>query len=242
MSIGTLYGIGVGPGDPELITVKGARLISECDCLFVPKARIKSESVAYEIVKRYVGDQTEVRELVFPMVTEKTELRKKWIDSATQVAEVLREGKSVCFITLGDSLLYSTYIYLVRELMLILPEAKVVTIPGVMALAAVAALTNFPVGEGKELVTIVPSSDDLQDIEDAIKTGGSVVIMKVGKRLQPILELLDNMNVIDDAVFVAGAGMEERQIIETDLRALMGAEETKGYLSTILLHTKGYQQ
>jgi precorrin-2/cobalt-factor-2 C20-methyltransferase len=235
---GTLYGIGVGPGDPELITVKGANLLNRCKHLFVPKARMKSESVAYAIIDRYVNGDTQLHELIFPMVTDKTELKKRWRESAEKIAEVLRTGSDACFVTLGDSLLYSTYIYLLRALKEVLPEAAVATVPGVTAFSNVAALTNFPVGEAKEPVTIIPSADDLEPLKKALKGRGTVVLMKIGKRLQPILEILEETGVMDDAVFVAYAGMEGERI-ETDLRKLKNRPEETGYLSTILIHIGG---
>ena len=235
MKPGTLYGIGVGPGDPELITVKGANLLRNCRNLFVPKARMKSESVAYSIIGNYINGDTTVHELIFPMVTDKMELNKRWKESAEKIAEVLRGGSDACFVTLGDSLLYSTYIYLLRALKDVLPEAEVFTVPGVTAFSNVAALTNFPVGEAKEPVTIIPSADDFTPLKEALKRGGTVVLMKVGKRLQAILEILEEANVMDDAVFVAYAGMEGQRI-ETDLRKLKNESPETGYLSTILIH------
>jgi precorrin-2/cobalt-factor-2 C20-methyltransferase len=227
MKLGTLYGIGVGPGDPELITVKGAKLLASCNHLFVPKARIKSESVALEIVKSYVNGHTRVHELVFPMVTDKAALMKKW--------DVLKTGSDACFVTLGDSMLYSTYIYLLRALKVAVPDVKTVTIPGITAFSAVAALTDFPVGEAKEPVTIIPAADDLTAAENALKGEGTVVLMKIGKRLPAILELLERSGVIDDAVFVANAGMEDQRL-ETDLRKLKDEDPETGYLSIILVH------
>jgi len=238
---GTLYGIGVGPGDPELITVKGANLLGNCRNLFVPKARMKSESVAYAIIGKYVNGDTNVRELVFPMVTDKMELNKRWKESAEKIAEVLRTGDDACFVTLGDSLLYSTYIYLLRALKNVLPEAEVFTVPGVTAFSNVAALTNFPVGQAKEPVTIIPSADDFTPLKEALKIGGTVVLMKVGKRLQAILDVLEEAGVMDDAVFVAYAGMEGQRI-ETDLRRLKNQSPETGYLSTILIHAGGSEK
>ncbi|MBI5178105.1 MAG: precorrin-2 C(20)-methyltransferase [Nitrospinae bacterium] len=235
MNIGTLYGIGVGPGDPDLITVKGVKLLASCKHLFVPKARMKSESVALDIVKGHLNGNTQVHELVFPMVTDKTELMKKWDESARAIAEILKTGSDACFITLGDSMLYSTYIYLLRALKNVLPEVKTVTVPGITAFSAVAALTDFPVGEAKEPVTIIPAADDLTAVENALKGEGTVVLMKIGKRLQGILDCLEKAGAIDDAVFVANAGMEDQRL-ETDLRKLRNEKPETGYLSIILVH------
>lgn len=232
---GVLYGVGVGPGDPGLVTVAGAELISKTKKIFVPIARIKSESLALDIARRYVSDDAEVVGLVFPMVTDKDELSRRWDESAGMIAAALSTGEDACFVTLGDPLLYSTYIYLLRALEKALPGAKVVTIPGVTAFSAVAALTSFPVGEAKEPVTIIPAADDLGAAREAMERGGTVVLMKVGKRLQRIMDLLEEQGVLENAVFVSNAGMENQRV-ETDLSRLRGESVETGYMSTILVH------
>lgn len=235
MNAGTLYGIGVGPGDPELITMKGARLLAEAKHVFVPKARIKEDSLALEIASRHIGSAA-VHELVFPMITDKAELARKWDEAAQAVAEVLAKGEDACFVTLGDPMLYSTYIYLIRALLKALPTARIQTAPGVTAFSAVAALTNQPVGEGKEPVTIIPAADDLDSIRKAVNGEGTVVLMKVGKRLNGILDILEEAGVIDNAVFAAYAGQAGERV-ETNLRSLRDSNPETGYLSTIIVHT-----
>jgi len=142
MKRGTLYGIGVGPGDPELITVKGANILSRCRHVFVPKARDASDSLALAIAKRYLGSSSEVHELVFPMTSEREELSRRWGESAREIITVLENGVDACFLTLGDPLLYSTYIYLLREVRDRVPDIDVVTVPGVTAFSAAAALSR----------------------------------------------------------------------------------------------------
>lgn len=235
MSLGTFYGIGIGPGDPELLTLKAAVVLSRCRHVFVPKAKIGADSVALEIARRHIGKTAEVHELLFPMLTDREELSRHWADAAVQIAPVLQAGEDACFLTLGDPLLYSTYIYLLREVKRQLPEVNVVTVPGITSFCAVAALTQFPIGEGKQPVTIVPTADNLEPVRRAIKTGGTVVLMKIGDRLQDILNLLEESGLIERAVFVARAGQEGQQI-ETDLRKLKQADAKAGYLSIILVH------
>jgi precorrin-2/cobalt-factor-2 C20-methyltransferase len=148
---------------------------------------------------------------------------------------LLKTGEDVCFLTLGDALVYSTYIYLLRELKEILPEVQVITVPGITSFSAVAALTNFPLGEGKEPISIIPTADDLSAVRQAIESGGTVVLMKIGKRLGDILDILEETGVIGDAVFVQRAG-HPTQAIEVDLRKLRGKSSEAGYLSVILIH------
>lgn len=234
MSLGTFYGIGVGPGDPELMTVKGMRILAGCKRVFTPKARIKAESIAQLIAGEYIRIDAEVREFVFPMVEDREVLASHWKECATEIHAVLKTGEDACFLTLGDTLLYSTYIYLIRELKKIEPALKIVTVPGVNAFSATAAATNFPLGESRSTITIAPSSDDMERLERALDGDGTIVIMKVGKRLQEILALLRSKELLDSSVFVARAGLEGERIV-TNMRELEGADPKTGYLSIILV-------
>jgi len=235
MSLGTFYGMGIGPGDPELLTVKAVSVLGRCPHVVVPKAKADGDSVALEIAGRYVHAGAEIHELVFPMTMDKAELSRSWKQSAQIIADLLQTGSDVCFLTLGDALVYSTYIYLLRELKAILPEITVVTVPGITSFSAVAALTDFSLGEGKEPITIVPTADDLTAVRRAVETRGTVVLMKIGKRLGDILDILEELGVIDDAVFVQRAG-QPTQRVELDLRKLRGEDAQAGYLSVILVH------
>ena len=235
MKPGTLYGIGIGPGDPELITLKGARLIGACRNLFVPKARTAAESVALAIARPLVGPEARIEELLFPMTADKEELAAKWDAAAGRVAAVLAAGHDACFLTLGDPLLYSTYIYLLRALRRQLPDLKAVTVPGIMAFGAAASLAEFPVGEGRGAVTIVPAADDLAAVRQALAQGGTVVLMKIGKRLAEVIDLLEAEGLLEASVFVSHATMADERI-ETDLRRLKAEGPEAGYLSIILVH------
>jgi precorrin-2/cobalt-factor-2 C20-methyltransferase len=240
MKTGTLYGIGVGPGDPDLITVKGAGILGECRHVFVPKAREDAESVAMTIASKYINPEAEIHQILFPMITDRSELQARWAESARAVAEVLETGADVCFLTLGDTLLYSTYIYMLQALRDRIPELNVVTIPGITAFSAAAAIAEFPVGKAKEPVTIVPTADDLDAVRQAISTGGTVILMKIGKRLDRVLDILEETGMIEHGVFVSHAGMESERV-ETNLRNLRGERPEKGYLSIILIHAKSQE-
>ncbi|HEY3319116.1 MAG TPA: precorrin-2 C(20)-methyltransferase [Planctomycetota bacterium] len=231
---GTLYGIGIGPGDPDLITVKGAQLLQRCPHVFVPKARTAAESLALSIAGKHISPSAAIHELVFPMTTDGEKLEQRWNESARQVCAVLSAGADSCFLTLGDPFLYSTYIYLMRAVRRQLTDVRVVTVPGVTAFSASAALAGFPVGEGKKPVTIVPTSDNLEQVRRALSTGGTVVLMKIGKRLPEILKLLDASGVIERSVLVSRVGLPEERI-ETDLRKLLTSGVEAEYLAVILV-------
>lgn len=237
MKTGTLYGIGVGPGDPELITVKAARILESCRHVFVPKARIKAESVALTIAGRYINKEAVIHELTFPMTKDPDELARRWQENGRAVASVLGNGEDAAFLTLGDLFLYSTYIYLLKELRKLMPDAGVVSIPGVTAFSLASSLTSFPVGEGSDPILIIPAAvTDIGVIREAFTKPGTVILMKIDKKLPEILNIMKETGVIDKAVMVSRAGMEDQRI-ETNLRALNNCDPQTGYLSIILVHT-----
>jgi precorrin-2/cobalt-factor-2 C20-methyltransferase len=234
MTMGVFYGIGIGPGDPDLITIKAAGILSRCRTVFVPKTGEAENSLALAIAGKHLHHRADIHELVFPMTRDREKLRRSWSDNAQEVAAVLEQGRDAAFLTLGDSLLYSTYIYLVRALRRLQPRAEVVTIPGITAFSAAAAQTHFPVGTGKQPVTIVPASDDLDELRRILDRKGTKVLMKIGRRLDAVLEVLALTGDLKRSVLVSRAGMENQRI-ETDLKALRGRNSPVGYLSIILV-------
>lgn len=232
---GTLHCLGIGPGDPELVTVKAARLLGSARHVVAPTARIKSESLALAIATPHLGPHTQVHERVFPMTADRGELTARWDESAAFIDSLLLAGDDVCFPTLGDPLLYSTALYLARALRRRRPEVRIAFVPGVTAFSAVAAITQVPVGEAKRPVTIVPTADDDPDaIRRALVTGGAVVLMKIGKRLGAILALLEEAGAIGRAVMVSRAGRPEQQVF-TDLAALRRQGADTEYLAVIIV-------
>ncbi len=236
MKLGTLHGIGIGPGDPELITLKGAKILSRARHVFVPRAPRGEESLAYSIAKPHIRADAEVVPVEFPLTSDQAELQRHWDDFVPKIETVLRQGNDVCYLTLGDTFLYSTYIYMVRALRRRLPNVKVLTIPGITSFNAAAALAEFPLGEGNGSVVVVPVSDDLRSVERALACSGTVVLMKVGKRLGQLLELLEKSGKMDRCVFVARAGLG-RERIENDLRRLKAEPTETGHMSIILIDT-----
>jgi len=237
MTRGTFYGIGVGPGDPEWITVKAVRVLASCRHVCVPKSGSAADSVALSIAQRYLRSDAVVHEQPFPMTADAAVLRENWRRAAREVIEILNRGEDCCFLTLGDALLYSTYIYVLRELQSLDPEIRVVTVPGVTSFAAAAALTNRPLGVGKQPLSIVPAADDPRQFADALDRGGTVVLMKVGRRLEKVLDELAARELLDRAVFVSHAGMPQQRI-ENDLRRLRGLAEEAGYLSILIVDAR----
>ena len=237
MKRGTFYGVGVGPGDPEWLTLKAVRILAACRHVCVPRSGPSSESVALQIARAYLRADADIHEMLFPMSADAAVLQQHWRQAAREVQDILDRGDDCCFLTLGDALLYSTYIYLLRELQVLDPQVEVVTVPGITAFSAAAALTNCPVGEGKQWVTIVPAPDDLEQLAAALDRGGTVVVMKIGLRLDRVLDQLEARHLLDRTVFVAHAGLPQQQI-ETDVRQLRGLSEKTGYLLILIIQAE----
>jgi precorrin-2/cobalt-factor-2 C20-methyltransferase len=234
VTAGTFYGIGVGPGESELITVRGARILDRCPHVFVPTPDEDRDSRALEIADEFIHDGAAIHDLIFPMTRDESELQRSWARCAGQVKEVLEKPECACYLTLGDPLLYSTYIYLLRELRRQLPEVSVETVPGVTSVNAAAAQAELPLGEGAEAVRILPASGNLDAVRRGLRSGDTLVLMKVGRRLHGVLDAIEEAGKLDRAVFVARAGLSGERI-ETNPAVLREESPEAGYLSLILV-------
>ncbi|MHB8182451.1 MAG: precorrin-2 C(20)-methyltransferase [Candidatus Desulforudaceae bacterium] len=234
-SKGAFWGIGLGPGDPELVTLKARRLIEEADCVVVPKSSIAGESLALEIARPFVGDKP-VLEFEFPMRRDEKELVPYWVVAAKEIAAGGGRGERVVFLTLGDCLTYSTYCYVLKELGKLLPETQIRSVPGVTSFAAAAAATNFPLGEKDERIAVVPvPRGDLAPVRRALEEYDTVVLMKVAKQLAAVVRLLQEMGLDRDAVFASHVS-QDGEFITWDLESLLDNE--RGYLSVILVRKR----
>ena len=127
---GEFYGVGVGPGDNELITLKAVRIIKSVDCIFTPRADSKKSSLALDIVKD-IASGKRVIEQIYPMVRDKAKLESAWMKAANEIKDEIESGNNVAYLTIGDPLTFSTYCYLLQQLSKILPSQKIHTIPGI---------------------------------------------------------------------------------------------------------------
>ena len=226
---GTFYGIGVGPGDPELLTVKAIKAIGMADVLIAPKTEKKDGSVALEIARPYLKKDIGIVYQVFPMVKDFAEDTGAWEANKAEILALLNAGKNVAFLTLGDPMFYSTYIYVFR--LLEHEDVDIVTIPGVPAFAAIGSKIGCPVALGNDVLAIIPGTADRKRLEEVMAVAGSAVIMKVYHNYAEIVELLKKNNMAKEAVLVSRVGLDGERIIH-DLEA--HADEKLNYLSTIL--------
>ena len=226
---GTFYGIGVGPGDPELLTVKAINALKKIDVLIAPKTEKKSDSVALSIAQPYLKPSVEIFYRTFPMVKDFAAETAVFEAHKDEILKLLRGGLNVGFATIGDPMFYSTYIYIFN---LLEPcGVPIVTIPGVPAFLAIAAQIGRPLACGNDILTIIPATADLAAIENSLARADSTVLMKVYKNFPEIVDALKARGMIDDAVLVSRCGLDDEKII-TDVAA--HKDERLNYLSTIL--------
>ena len=222
---GTLYGVGVGPGDPELITKKAERIIRACPVLAVPDAG-RGEKTALHIV----GELAEGKELLTcdaPMVRDHAALDAAYEQNADRVCAALDRGKDVAFITLGDPTVYSTYLYLHKKVAARGYDAQI--IPGVPSFCAVAARLNTALCEKSERLLIVPASH--KDVSDCLEVDANLVFMKAGREIGALKDTLAVHGLLDRASLVANCGMEGELVCPR----FADLEEGSGYFSVVLV-------
>lgn len=184
---GVFYGVGVGPGDPKLLTLRAVEVLQRVDFVAMPKSRLERESVAWEIARTHCRPAAGLMELEMPMTSDRTVLQAAWQEGAQKVLTQLEAGFSVAFITLGDPSLYSTYSYLLEYLADKLPSDSIETVPGITAMSAAAALVNLPLAKGDEPLLVLPSAEGVMDYLDF----PNLVLMKVSRRLSELLSALE---------------------------------------------------
>ncbi|MBO8163652.1 MAG: precorrin-2 C(20)-methyltransferase [Brevibacillus sp.] len=231
--IGTLYGVGVGPGDPELITVKAFRLLTEAPVIAYPKKRMGSKSYAHQIAELYVKqEEKEMLGLIFPMTRDEETLAREWNNTVELVWQRLREGKDVAFVTEGDPLFYSTFIHMMRVMREKHPEVPIKSVPGVSSFLGAASRLELPLADGDEQIGIIPATDDREAMRQALVGHDCVVFLKVAKVLDMILELLDELGLTDKARAATKVTSSE-EMVWTDVRRLKGAD--LGYLTLMVV-------
>lgn len=230
---GIFYGIGVGPGDPELLTVKAINAIREVDVIIAPKTEKKEDSVALSIARPYLKRDVEIVKQVFPMVVNFEQSPEAWEQNKNEILALLQDGKKVAFLTLGDPMFYSTYIYVYR--LLENEKYRIETIPGITAFCAIGSKLGYPLVEGNDILSIVPATADQEKIDRIMAVTDNVVMMKVYKNFPQIVDTLTENKMSKNAVMISRCGLPDEEIIH-DLE--LSKAKKVNYLSTILARRK----
>ncbi len=226
---GKLYGIGVGPGDPELLTLKAKRILDEADLIAVPVKEAGEVSTALEIIRPVVDlEKKSLLEVVFRMAKDKEERKKCRAAACEQLTAKLAEGKSIAMITLGDVSVYSTYMYVNQYVAEHGFETEI--IPGIPSFCSGAAAAQVSLMEGNESLVIVPSVRAEQQVEDAIAHYDNVVVMKAGGSIGRILEQMEKYGRKKEcATVISCVGMKDEYIGPLD------PERTYSYFTTVII-------
>lgn len=191
--VGKFIGIGVGPGDPDLITLKAAKALQTADIICIPKSNASKPSLAVTMIKPILDERKikpEMLELIFPMTKDDISNQALWDKNANIIAEKANGDKTVVFITLGDPMFYSTFIYLYQSLQKGHSDLELEIIPGVSAFNACAASARIPLAEKEELITVIPSDLDAKLVGETAKHSENLVFIKCAYRLKELVPTL----------------------------------------------------
>jgi precorrin-2/cobalt-factor-2 C20-methyltransferase len=227
---GRLVGVGVGPGDPDLLTVKGVRALRRADTVFVPVADTGETGRAETVVRAY-AEPARVRRLAFALAGDPSEREASWDRAGAAVAEVVRAGRAAAFATLGDPGVYSTFAYLVAAVRdLVGDDLQVEVVPGVTAMQDLAARSGSVLVEGQERLALLPLAAGTAPLADALASFDTVVCYKGGRHLPGIVDALRASGRLGTALYGARLGLPG----ETIQRAGELPDDPGPYLSTVI--------
>lgn len=216
-SKGTLYGIGVGPGDPELIPLKAVRILEKVDMVFAASSSKNPYSLAVGIARHHIPENTPVIKLPFPMTKDSDETRRAWDENARTIIEAVESGKKAAFITLGDPSTYSTFGYVLQSIRRLAPDLPVETIPGITSYQACAARLNLPLVEGEQSLWITSGVNGGDRLRSISPKPENIVFMKAYRNAGDISEALAESGMIQNSVGISCCGLPEEEII-SDVR------------------------
>lgn len=229
---GTFYGIGVGPGDPELLTVRAVRAIESADVIVSPTKKMGKPSIANRIATAYIPDDIEQMTMDFPMLSlsaERDKLEVQWQENADVIQKLLEAGKHVIFLTLGDPMVYSTYSYVMTYL--IERGLPVETISGVPSFCNLAAQLNIPLTQGEESLGVVGMTQPIEEVRAVLDAHQNIVVMKVSANHEGLAAEIKARGLEKQFVMISNIGMDNQKIT----RDIADVEAKVPYLSTMLI-------
>lgn len=234
---GTLYCVGVGPGDPDLVTLKAARLLRETPLVFIPQQEESGKTQALEIIRDFLdASRQEFVYLQFPITRRSEVLEPAWDLATAQLVEKLAAGQSGVFPVLGDPLLFGTFNYVLDRLNAQHPEIKVEIVPGVTSIQAASAAAGVPLAEANERIAILPAlyEENPAQILQMLQSYQTVVLLKVGGMLEKILPVLERESLLARAVYAERLGLSGQRVIKGRAIADLAGQKLP-YFSLLIL-------
>ncbi len=233
-ALGTLFGVGVGPGATDLLTLRAVRVLESVPVLALPRGSDFGASVAWQIIEPVVGRRLgqERLTLTFPMSKDPSQVRPHVEAAVDALGARLADGSSVAFVTEGDPSVFSTFGYVRHEALRRWPSLRIEIVPGVTSITAVAAAGGVPLADGHERIAILPATYGVGDLADVLRRFDTVVLMKIGAEMPAILAALEQTGLTESAFFVSKATTEEQRL-ETDVRRLR--DEHGGCFSMLIV-------
>jgi len=237
MTLGKLYGVGVGPGAPDLMTLRAVNVLRAADVIAIPRRSEFDRSVAWSIAEPSVGavDGQERLYLNFPMTKDPERLRPAWDTAFGEIGKRLQIGKSVAFITEGDPFVYSTFIYLFAEAPSRWPGVAIEIVPGVSSINAVASSTLVPLADGKERIAVLPATYGTDDLKRVLAEFDTVLLMKVSSVMPQVVAVLEELGLLERAIYVSKATTAQEKIVR-DLRSIRN--DKCDYFSMVVVSKK----
>ncbi len=224
---GVLYGVGVGPGDPELITLKSLRLIKSTEVIAYPKLK-GSKSFARNIIEEFIDLPKVEIAIEIPMTVNRLPAQQAYNAAAQEISTHLNMGKNVVFLCEGDPFFYGSFMYLHSRLH---KKYLVEIIPGVSSMTACAAMAKKPLAARNEVLTVLPGPLSKEELERRLADNNSSAIMKVGRHIKKIKSVINRLGLMDSSLYIERASLKEQKVLK-----LIDAPEVAPYFSMVLVN------
>ncbi|MEB6086007.1 cobalt-factor II C(20)-methyltransferase [Enterococcus casseliflavus] len=225
------YGIGTGPGDSDLLTIRGKNTLEKIDILYTPESKKEGKSLALSIVTPYLKSDLTIKQRHFPMSNDQQSKEKAWDSIAEEIIADVQSGKDVGFITLGDPMIYSTYSYLLERVKKVIETE---TIAGISSFSQIASQLQMPLVLDDETYAVVPATAEEAFLRQALENFTTIIIMKIALAVPKIKVLLEELDLSDQTILISNVSMDGQEVIK-GMRSI-SEEDKLSYFTTAIVY------